>query len=87
VFPNGVAMGAYATKTNVSAEQFGEGSFDKGVYVNIPFDAFLLRSGPSKAAIIYAPLLRDGGARLNRRFNLYDLTTTRDPRALQFGAP
>lgn len=87
VFPNGVAMGAYATKTNVSAEQFGEGSFDKGVYVNIPFDAFLLRSGPSNAAIVYAPLLRDGGARLNRRFKLYDLTTTRDPRALQFGAP
>jgi hypothetical protein len=87
VFPNGVAMGAYATKTNVSAEQFGEGSFDKGIYVNIPFDAFLLRSGPSNASIIYAPLLRDGGARLGRRFRLYDLTSTRDPRALQFGAP
>ena len=26
-------------------------------------------------------------SRLNRRFRLYDLTTTRDPRALQFGAP
>ena len=87
VFPNGVTMGAYATKTNVSAEQFGEGSFDKGVYVTIPFDAILLRSGPSTASIVYAPLLRDGGARLNRRFRLYDLTTTRDPRALQFGAP
>lgn len=87
VFPNGVAMGAYATKTNVSAEQFGEGSFDKGVYVIIPFDAFLLRSGPSSASIFYAPLLRDGGARLNRRFTLYDLTSTRDPRALKTGAP
>ncbi|MFY9479093.1 MAG: YjbH domain-containing protein [Aquabacterium sp.] len=87
VFPNGVTMGAYATKTNVSAEQFGEGSFDKGVYVTIPFDAILLRSGPSTASIVYAPLLRDGGARLGRRFKLYDLTSTRDPRALQFGAP
>lgn len=87
VFGNGVTMGAYATKTNVSAEQFGEGSFDKGVYVSIPFDAMMLRSGPSNATIYYAPLLRDGGARLFRRFTLYDLTSTRDPRALQFGAP
>lgn len=87
VFSNGVAMGAYATKTNVSAERFGEGSFDKGVYVTIPFDAILPRSGPSEASIVYAPLLRDGGARLSRRFTLHELTSTRDPRALQTGAP
>lgn len=87
VFRNGVSMGAYATKTNVSAERFGEGSFDKGVYVTIPFDAILPKSGPSEASIVYAPLLRDGGARLNRRFTLYDLTSTRGPRALQTGAP
>lgn len=87
VFDNGVAIGAYATKTNVSAEEFGEGSFDKGVYVTIPFDAMLPRSGPSSASIVYAPLLRDGGARLNRRFNLHDLTSTRSPRALMSGPP
>lgn len=86
VFPNGVAMGAYATKTNVSAERFGEGSFDKGIYVNIPFDAMLPKSGPSSATIVYAPLLRDGGARLNRRFTLFELTSPRDPRALTTGA-
>ncbi len=86
VFGNGVAIGAYATKTNVSAERFGEGSFDKGVYVTIPFDAMLPKSGPSAASIVYAPLLRDGGARLNRRFTLYELTSVRDPRALTVGA-
>ncbi|RZI83765.1 MAG: YjbH domain-containing protein [Rubrivivax sp.] len=85
VFGNGVAMGAYATRTDVSAERFGEGSFDKGVYVTIPFDAMLPKSGPSSASIVYAPLLRDGGARLNRRFTLFDLTSTRDPRALTVG--
>lgn len=86
VFGNGVAMGAYATKTNVSAERFGEGSFDKGIYVTIPFDAMLPKSGPSSASIVYAPLLRDGGARLNRRFTLFDLTSPRDPRALTVGS-
>jgi hypothetical protein len=33
VFDNGVKMGAFFTRTNVSAAEFGEGSFDKGVYV------------------------------------------------------
>jgi hypothetical protein len=26
-----------------SAAQFGEGSFDKGIFVNIPFDAMLVQ--------------------------------------------
>ncbi len=85
VFANGVSVGAYASKTNVSAEQFGEGSFDKGIYVNIPFDVMLPRSGAGRASIVYAPLLRDGGAKLSRRFNLYDITRARDPRALVTG--
>lgn len=73
-FKNGVKMGAFATKTNVSAVQFGEGSFDKGVYVNIPFDALLTRSSTSIANILWHPLTRDGGAMLNREFRLFDLT-------------
>lgn len=81
VFANGVRFGAYATKTDVSAAQFGEGSFDKGIYVSIPFDVMLPRTGGGTATITYAPLIRDGGARLNRRFTLYDLTRSRDVRA------
>ena len=80
VFDNGVSLGAYATKTNVSAEQFGEGSFDKGIYVTIPFDVMLPRSSSSTAALVYAPLIRDGGARLSRQYGLYDLTRARDAR-------
>jgi membrane-associated phospholipid phosphatase len=78
-------MGAWATKTNVSAEQFGEGSFDKGIYATIPFDVMLPKSSPSTANIIWNPLTRDGGARLNRRFALFDLTKQRDWRSLQWG--
>ncbi len=84
VFQNGVAVGAWATKTNVSAEQFGEGSFDKGIYVNIPFDAMLPKSSPGTANIVWNPLTRDGGARLSRAFTLFDLTKTRDPRAFKW---
>lgn len=80
MFPNGVAIGAWATKTNVSAEQFGEGSFDKGIYVSIPFDVMLPKSAPGIANAIWTPLTRDGGARLNRKFGLFDLTRQRDAR-------
>lgn len=72
-FNNGVAMGFWATKTNVSAAQFGEGSFDKGFYVSIPFDAMLPMRTPGSAQLVWSPLTRDGGARLNRRYPLYDL--------------
>jgi hypothetical protein len=35
-FANGWSAGAFVTKTNVSAEDFGEGSFDKGITLSIP---------------------------------------------------
>ena len=84
IFSNGVALGAWATKTNVSAAQFGEGSFDKGIYVTIPFDAMLPKSTAGSGTIVWDPLTRDGGARLNRRFALYDLTRLRDRRVLAY---
>lgn len=74
VFSNGVKFGGFATKTNVSAAAFGEGSFDKGIYVDIPFDTFLTRSSPDVAHLLYHPLTRDGGAILNRQFPLWALT-------------
>ncbi len=80
-FSNGVQMGAYATKTNVSTAQFGEGSFDKGIYVRAPLDAFLLASSTGSARFLWTPLTRDGGAKLDRQVVLYDLTAPRDHRA------
>ena len=38
--PTGWKAGIFFTRTNVSAEQFGEGSFDKGFYFNIPMSIF-----------------------------------------------
>lgn len=80
VFDNGVTMGAYATKTDVSARDFGEGSFDKGLYFSIPFDHILPRSTRARAAINWNPLIRDGGAMLSRKYSLYNVTGERDER-------
>ena len=84
-FSNGVVIGVYATRTNVSAEQFGEGSFDKGLYLSIPLDAMLARSSNASVNFRWRPLLRDGGAQLNRAYPMYDLTNLRDPMAQRMG--
>jgi hypothetical protein len=75
-FGNGWRVGAYASKTNVSAEDFGEGSFDKGIRIDIPLTWAL--GTPSKKTVSnsIASLTRDGGARLNIHNRLYD--TVRD---------
>ena len=83
-FQNGVRIGAFATKTDVSSEQFGEGSFDKGIYVSIPFDAFLTKTSRSMANFVWKPLTRDGGAMLGRAVTLYDITSPRDPRVMTY---
>lgn len=84
VFKNGVTAGAYFSKTNLSAEQFGEGSFDKGVFLSIPFDAFLTQSSNTIANFLWQPLIRDGAARLWRGEGLYGMTDIRSNRALEY---
>jgi membrane-associated phospholipid phosphatase len=82
IFRNGVTIGAFATKTNVSAEEFGEGSFDKGIYISVPFDALFTRSSRSFMGTTWKPLTRDGGAMLARSVQLYALTGSRGDRTL-----
>lgn len=73
-FKSGIVIGGFATFTNVSARQYGEGSFNKGFYLTIPFDIFTPTSTVEKATLSWIPLLRDGGQPLNRAYSLYDLT-------------
>ncbi len=70
-FKNGVRVGAFATFTDVSFDDFGEGSFDKGIRITLPID--WLSGEPSREdfAMTIRPILRDGGARLNVRNRLY----------------
>ena len=60
-FANGWMVGLWATKTNVSAEDFGEGSFDKGLFFKIPLDGFLATSSRSNYTTRIRPIQRDGG--------------------------
>lgn len=84
VFDNGSTMGVYATKTNVSATQFGEGSFDKGIFWSLPFDALLTRSSKGSAKFLWTPLTRDGGAKLRRPIELYEETQWLSPNATRY---
>jgi hypothetical protein len=61
---SGFKAGVYFTRTNVSAETFGEGSFDKGFYFQIPMDLFSTGYSGNYSTFKLSPLTRDGGAKL-----------------------
>lgn len=75
-FDSGVRLGAYATFTD-AGDDYGEGGFDKGIYVSMPLDVFFNKSSRRRTTIAWSPLTRDGGARLARRYSLYGLTGLR----------
>jgi hypothetical protein len=65
-FSSGVNFGIFATFTDVTFNEFGEGSFDKGIFFNIPIYGNLID-------YTWRPLTKDPGARLIRRNSLHDL--------------
>ncbi|UWR01247.1 YjbH domain-containing protein (plasmid) [Rhodobacteraceae bacterium S2214] len=78
-FNNGVKVGGYFTLTDVPFDDFGEGSFDKGLTLEIPLSFFTGQPSRRVLSQKIQPLLRDGGARLNVQNRLYPLV--RDYRA------
>jgi len=72
-FDSGFQVGAWATLTNVPFEVFGEGSFDKGFYVRIPFEVFLPNSTRRGGTFAFRPLTRDGGQIAGRTKELYGI--------------
>ncbi|MBW3503726.1 YjbH domain-containing protein [Pseudomonas sp. NKUCC02_KPG] len=77
-FTNGVKFGGWVTRTTASSEEYGEGSFDKGIYISIPFDEMMSVSTMNRANIAWAPLTRDGGAMLHRQYSLHTMTDGRN---------
>lgn len=71
VFANGWRVGAFATVTDVSAEDFGEGGFDKGVRLTIPFNWALGTETRRGFDLNFRPSGGDGGARVNVDDRLY----------------
>ena len=74
LFDTGWEIGAWATFTNVSAQKFGEGSFDKGIMIRIPLEWALPIGSPSVFDLRLRPIQRDGGQRLDNANTLYDIT-------------
>ena len=65
-FSNGAEFGIFASFTDVTTEQFGEGTFDKGIFFNIPIYKNFVN-------YTWRPLTKDPGAKLNRKNTLHDL--------------
>lgn len=70
-FDNGLRVGAFFTLTDVPFDDFGEGSFDKGIRFSIPVDWLTGSASQGGYGTTIRPVLRDGGARLDVRNRLY----------------
>lgn len=73
-FDSGVQVGAFATFTTVPFSEFGEGSFDKGFHITIPFNAFMATSTRRRGTFAFRPLTRDGGQLVGAGKKLFGLT-------------
>ncbi|WP_106404050.1 YjbH domain-containing protein [Paraglaciecola hydrolytica] len=78
-FDSGIIVGAYAAFTNVSAEEYGEGSFTKGFYISLPFELFTLEPARGRGKLPWIPIARDGGQKLTRPVELRNITEVRSP--------
>lgn len=82
-FNNGVSIGAFFTLTDVPFDDFGEGSFDKGIKITIPVEWVRGRSSKDALTTVIRPVWRDGGARLEVPNRLYETVRGGHPRSLQ----
>ncbi|UTZ40097.1 YjbH domain-containing protein [Vibrio campbellii] len=78
-FKSGVIVGAYATMTDLTPDEYGEGSYNKGFYVSIPFDIMTVKPSTNRGVIGWQPITRDGGQTLNRKYHLFNVTDARSP--------
>ena len=70
-FRNGWKVGGFFTITNVSHEDFGEGSFDKGIFFSLPFNPLIPYETRSTINEVIKPIQGDGGAKVEVPGRLY----------------
>ncbi|PCI47932.1 MAG: hypothetical protein COB49_06515 [Alphaproteobacteria bacterium] len=75
-FASGIRIGVWATVTDMSSRDFGDGSFDKGIYMTIPLEIFWYRPTREKMRFNFRSLGKNGGQKLNREYNLYDMLSS-----------
>ena len=83
-FSSGIEVGGFATFTDVPFRTFGEGSFDRGIYVRIPLDLFGIATREVGSAVIRG-VQRDGGQRLQVDSPLWQVTREGRAQALEQG--
>ncbi|HSF65002.1 MAG TPA: YjbH domain-containing protein, partial [Paracoccaceae bacterium] len=84
-FRNGWEIGAFATLTDASSAEFGEGSFDKGVFVRVPLAFVWPRETGISAEQRISSLTGDGGQRLSIRNRLHEIVSRGDARSVLAG--
>ena len=72
-YKSGFTLGVFATKTNVSKEVFGEGSFDKGFYFSIPTNLFYSDYRSGNISFGLHPLTKDAGSFLVVHNSLFSI--------------
>lgn len=82
-FANGWELGGFFTLTTIPFEEFGEGSFDKGIFLTIPFNWFSPLDTRQSFPLVLRPLTRDGGARLDVSNRLYPTVDAADEGSLR----
>ena len=59
-FKSGLNMGVFFSLTDISKKEFGEGSFDKGFFFNLPIQVFFQEFSRGQTGFGLRPLTRDG---------------------------
>ena len=73
-FRSGLTLGAFFSLTDISEEEFGEGSFDKGFYFWVPVELFSPRYRSRTFGWGLRPLTRDGAQAMVHGYPLWGVT-------------
>ncbi|MFV0359072.1 YjbH domain-containing protein [Tropicimonas sp.] len=71
-FDNGWKIGAYATFTDIPFDDFGDGSFDKGLFVQVPLSWITGQPSKSTRGFSFRTFTADGGQRVSVDNRLYE---------------
>ncbi|MDC0440668.1 YjbH domain-containing protein [Gammaproteobacteria bacterium] len=81
-WPSGLRLGVFFAKTDISEQEFGEGSFDKGFYFNVPIESLFGTYQRGLTPFGLRPIQRDGAAALNVQFPLWGVTDWKSSSAI-----
>ncbi len=73
-FKSGLILGAFFSLTDISADEFGEGSFDKGFYFHIPIEVFSQTYKRGYTGFGLRPVTRDGAQFLTHGHHLWGVS-------------